>query len=161
MELMHAPAGSVSFHPVPFAPAADRLIRPYEPRAGQTVREIVLDCGIAGDLPIVISLDDRLLTVAEWDAICPRPGQLINVQAAVAGGDDSNPLAIVASIALMVYAPMLGAELYSAMGGTFVAANAGTMLAISTAVVSVAGNMVIGALFKPSAPNLSSASGIG
>lgn len=99
----------ITYHPHPILPAAGRRIERRDWLPGQTVREVLRIHGIDPHVEIVIGLNDRLLSVDEWDTICPVDGDLINVQAAVSGGGDSNPLAVIASIALTIAAPHIGA----------------------------------------------------
>ena len=82
------------WHPHPIIPTAGREIRDITIQPGSTVREICLAAGIDAGQPITINLDDRRLTDAEWDTVCPQPGQMLSVQAAVAdGGGDGGKLA--------------------------------------------------------------------
>lgn len=163
MEVMPKPLKEqldIIYRPHPLLPAADCQFRQQEWRQGMTVREILLANNIDPHQLIVIVLDDRLLTVDEWDSICPRPGQIINVKAEVAdggGGGGSNPLQIVAMIALVVVAvafvqPELlafGAELgmSSAVAAGFAAGG--------TAVFMIAGSMVINSIFAAQTPAMS------
>lgn len=127
---------------------------------GDTVRELLAKAGIDAKQPIVISLDDRLLKVSEWDLIYPKVGQIINVKACVSdggGGGGSNPIQAVAMIALVVAAVVLaaptgGASLYlaGAMG-----ISATTASAIVMAGIMMAGSMLINAVFAASPPSSS------
>ena len=126
---------------------------------GRTIREHLISCGIDTNREIVIYYNSRLLKVAEWDIICPIPGDIINIETVVSGGDGSNPIATILSIIVMIYAPYLAYGLYGAMGGTmtaaaFAASSVGMAMA---AAIAITGNMIISALFKPSLA--SSASG--
>ena len=119
---------------------------------GRTLREHLIAAGIDLHREVVIFHNSRLLTVSEWDIVCPVPGDLITVEATVSGGDDgSNPIAMVLSIAVMVFAPyaasaLIGIEGAAAMGSVMT----GIVSAGITAAISIAGNMIISALFKPS-----------
>ena len=127
---------------------------------GDTVRDILVKAGVDQKQPIVISLDDRLLKVSEWDVICPRAGQIINVKATVAGGGGgggSNPLQAVAMVALVIAAvalaaPTGGASLYlaGAMG-----ISATTASAMVMAGIMMAGSMLINAVFAANPPSAS------
>lgn len=141
----------ISHHPHPLLAAAGRSFHAHGWRAGETVREVLLAHGFDAHQEIVIGLNDRLLTVAEWDAICPAPGDLINVQVAVSGGGGkggSNPLAVVASIGLMFLAPQIAVGILgeTLAATTIMGVSYGTILG---GVVSLAGNALINAVFKP------------
>ena len=148
-----AEAVSLVWHPHPVTPIAGREMRACAWSAGRTVRETLLHAGVDPHQPIVVTLDDRLLTVEEWDHVCPVPGQLLNVQATVmgGGGGGSNPLAVVASLALVIVAPYAAAALNGALGLGFAAGSIG--MSMLTAGVVVAGSMVIGAIFPPTMPS--------
>lgn len=149
----------IIYRPHPLLPAANCEFKKQAWQQGQTVRETLLANGIDPNQLIVVVLDDRLLTVAEWDTVCPQPGQIINVKAEVAGGSgggDSNPLQIVAMIALVVIVT------YFTMGtGTMSAAalfgvQAGGMAAVAMGgVLAIAGSLVIGAVFAANTPGTS------
>ena len=156
MEIMQKPLKEqldIIYRPHPLLPAADCQFKQQAWQQGQTVREILLANGIDPHQLIVIVLDDRLMTVDEWDTVCPEPGQMINVKAEVAnggGGGGSNPLQIVAMIALIVVVT------YFTMGAGYGAlAAAGTWQAAAIgATIMVAGSMVVNAVFAAQTPAL-------
>lgn len=148
------------WHPHPVTPIAGRqgLICPVS--EGSTVREMVLSAGIDAHQPILIWLDDRLLTVEEWDLICPRPGQILNVQATVmgggGGGGGSNPLQTVAMIALVVVVSYftMGA------GAAMIGLEAGSLTAVGVgAVAMMAGAALINSIFRATQPGLDTNTG--
>jgi hypothetical protein len=115
---------------------------------GTTVRQILLASHVDPHQPIVVHLDERLLTVEEWDTICPHSGQLLQVSATVqGGGGGSNPTQILLTIAVVAAA----AALTAATGGVFGVAIAGSLTVgmVAGAVVAVGGMLLIGALFPP------------
>ncbi len=77
----------IIWHPHPILPTAQRKTLICEVVPGSTIREILAHSGIDIRQPIVVILDDRLITVDEWDLICPKTGQIINVRACVSDGD--------------------------------------------------------------------------
>ena len=58
-----AEAVSLVWHPHPVTPIAGRELRACAWSAGRTVRETLLHAGVDPHQPIVVTLDDRLLTV--------------------------------------------------------------------------------------------------
>lgn len=125
---------------------------------GRTIREVLIASGVDTHQEIVIRLDDRLLTVKEWDIVCPRAGQLITVTATVSGGggggsDAGQILMMVAVVALAIAAPYLAP---AALGAT---ATVGTVTTLTmtgsliSAGVMIAGTLLMGAIFAPAAPN--------
>ena len=127
---------------------------------GQTVRQILIANGVDQYQPIVIVVNDRLLTVREWDTVCPDPGSIINVKAEVAGGGGDgnkvlNTVLMVAVIAIAIYAPYAaGLVLKSGaltMGGAMLSAG-----------IMIAGSLIVNALvpiLPPSAATIDTASG--
>lgn len=162
--------------PHPLIATADRRISAVNWCAGETARGALLRAGLDPHMEISILVNDRMLTVEEWDSVCPQPGDLVHAVAALSGGGDggSNPLKIVLSIAVMVAAfylgPMLGASLggFESVGAMTAAGSIGSMglsgaawSAIGSGLISLAGNLVVGALFAPSAGAISAVNGAG
>lgn len=161
MEVKQTPAElknslDVIWHPHPITPVYGREQIPVPVAKGSTVRQVLINAGIDPQQPIVVLLDDRMLTVEEWDTVCPDSGQIINVQATVmgGGGGGSNPLQIVAMIALIVVVVVLQQyELLPAIGGLSVGTSAGLYIA--------AGSMIISAIVAATTPSASYAASNG
>lgn len=141
MEVIH--------HPHPVTPIAGR--RAIAPTfKGDTIREVLIRAGVDTHQPIVVTLNDRMLLVEEWDTVCPQNGDLINVQATVmggGGGGGSNPLQVVAMLALVVVIVALQQyELLPAMGTWQGALAAGAIM--------MAGSYVINSIFAAQVPGL-------
>ena len=150
-------AMDIIWHPHPILPAAQRKTLICEVLPGSTIREILANSGIDIHQPIVVILDDRLITVNEWDLICPKPGQMINVRACVSdgggGGGGSNPVqmvALIAVIALSVAAPYMAPTAW----GTLVTSGAVTSVTMTGALLSagimIAGSMIVNSVFAAS-----------
>jgi len=147
---------NIVYQPHPITPILGRKGMVAAIQEGTTVREILLSAGVDPYQPIVITLDDRLLTVEEWDIVCPTDGQMLNVQTTVqggGGGGNSNPLQIVLMIAVVVAAAYVagpaGVAFFKGIGlGTGVAA-----AATAGAVIGIGGSLLIGALFPPKLSN--------
>ncbi len=136
-------------HPLTTQGREARLARWEE---GRTIREHLIACGVDTQREIVIYHNTRLLTVSEWDVVCPRPGDFLHVEGVVSGGGDgSNPIATILSIAVMVIAPELAPALIG-IEGAAVMGSAMTAFVSSaiTAAVMITGNLIISAMFKPS-----------
>ena len=148
----------IIWRPHPVLKAANCKFMQHGWSQGQTVRQILIANGVDQHQPISIIVNDRLLTVKEWDTYCPEPASIINVKAEVlgggGGGGGSNTMQIVAMIAIVaiaIAAPYALGGMFTATGLTFGAAGgltmAGTML---TAGIMIAGNLLVGAIFSPS-----------
>lgn len=140
---------SIIWSPHPVTPTVDRQSILWTAQEGQTVRQLLLAANVDPYQPIVVSLDGRLLTVEEWDTVCPSAGQMVSVAATVQGGEGSNPLQVIAMIALIVVATAVFGP-----AGTLVTAGTltATTAAVLSAVVMVAGSLLIGAIFPPQGP---------
>ena len=150
MEVIERP--NLIWHPHPILPSADRQELTCILKPGSTIREVLIASGIDTKQPIIISLDDKLLTISEWDLICPRSGQLINVHATVmggggGGGGGSNPIQIVALIAIVVLSVYTAGAVGAVYGAAWGAA--------AGAAVSIAGSMIVNAVFAASTPSTS------
>lgn len=143
---------SVIWHPHPVTPIAGRETLVATAQEGLSVREVLINSGIDPHQPIVIWLDDRMLTVEEWDSICPREGQLLNVQATVMGGD--NIFRTIALIAVVVVAAAVtGGAAAGVFGASFAAGTVGA--SIAGAVIGIGGSLLVNAIFSPKAPDVS------
>lgn len=140
------------YHPHPIIPVAGRQTKHALVKEGVTIREIVYSSGVDPLQPIYIWLDDKLLTVDEWDTTVPKPNQIINVQATVqgggGGGGGSNPLQIVAMVALVVAAIVF--QQYYLIG---VLEWSATAAYAATAAIMVVGSAVINTVFAAQMPN--------
>lgn len=88
--------------------------------------------------------------VNEWTDIRLGFGDVLFVTPAPAAGDEgSNPIAMVALLALAIVAPYIAGPLAVALGGTAT----GALAAGIAAAISIAGGLLINALFPPSTPS--------
>ena len=146
---------SVVYQPHPVATLQGRQSILMAVEEGSSVRDVLLAAGVDPYQPITITLDDRLLTVEEWDLICPKTGQIINVQATVqGGGGNSNPMQVVLMIAVValaaIAAPYLAAAIPGMVGATGALTSVGLGVAAGIgAAISIGGSLLIGALFPP------------
>lgn len=153
---------SLVFNPHPIlAPARPVKHAPWA--ADKTVRQHLLEADIDPHMEIVVRVNGVLITVAEWDSLTPDPGALITIEGVVSGGGGggSNPVQMVLTVALMVYAPYMANYL---AGDGFIAAAAsnfagsGFLGSLVTGGIMMAGSMVLGAIFKPNMPSMTNAS---
>ena len=144
---------SLIYSPHPLLLEAGRVVRSEAPLPGETLACYLVRNGVDITRPIVVAVNGDAIPRDWLHRVRPKTGTLVTVRGALAGGDDSNPLAFVAMIALMVAAPYLGAALASsAMGGsiaatTFIGGTTITGAMIGTSVVTLAGAMIVNKIF--------------
>lgn len=143
------------WHPHPISPLVGRTDTICAIRPGATVRDVLKASAIDPHQPILVTLDDRLLTVEEWDTVCPAHHQILNVKATVqggGGGGGSNIGQVVAMIAIVVIAVAL--QQYELLPAAF-GMTAATTSAIGAAAFAVAGAALVNAVFAAQNPALS------
>lgn len=122
--------------------------------SGKTLKQLVEDNIDPLKLPYVrVYLDGSVIDKSYWGKIKPKERARVFI-AVVAqgggGGGGKNPLAMIASIAIMIAAPYAAAAM---MGGT-VSALTGTIgFSLLTGAVSAIGMLAVSALFPPPAIN--------
>jgi len=122
--------------------AADRRIvhepfHPGESIAGYFARiELQL-----GDCPVALHLNDRPIARSEWALTFPQAGDMMVLRVLLQGGGDggSNPLRVILTIALIVFAPAMAGMLGFGAGGV-------GMLQFGTSLVLVGGSLLINAV---------------
>lgn len=150
-----AQAINLAYLPHPIL-STERVVQPAAWRSGYTVRNYLRDAGFDAHREIVIRINGRLLTVAEWDTVCPAPGDQVAAEGVVSGDDDNSAVRIVLMIAVVVIAAYTGVYVGGAEG-----LGMGTAWgAAASAGVTVAGNLIISATFRPSLSN-NSLTGVG
>ncbi len=111
------------------------------------------DPAAAGMPDIAVALDGVVIPREAWGATPLEGGQHLTLRTVVRGGGDSDPLAIILTIAVLVVAPYLGGLVEGlpaiAALGAEAAAVAG---ALTAAAVTVAGGLIINALVTPRGP---------
>lgn len=105
-------------------------------------------------LPTIAYLNGRVILRREWHRRV-APGDVVAfVTLPLGGGDgEKNPLQMVAMIALMVYAPQMAAAMWAEAGAIQIVGTM-TLNTITSGIISMAGNALIGAAFagRPSEP---------
>lgn len=149
---------SLVWSPHPLLAGEGRVIAFDPPTGAETLHAYLVRLGVDLSGPVIVAVD-RAVIPRDWlTRVRPKPGTLISVRAAVAGGDGSQVVAIVAMIAISIVAPYLAGAAYGlATSGTALtmaqasvwAAN--TMVGMAmTAGITIAGSMAISALMpKP------------
>lgn len=151
---MIQPQPALVYSPHPLLAAAGRQLvaSPFLP--GESIAAYVERVGVRlGSQPVVLHLNDGLVPRSAWAFTFPRPGDLITIRAVVrgggGGGGGSDPVRVVAMIAVMVMAPQFAGM----MGFT-----QGTLaFAAAQATFAVGGMLLVNSLLPPPAPNLSQA----
>jgi len=130
----------IIYRPHPVLPSVDCKYANQEWQQGQTVRQILIANGVDQHQPIVIVVNDRLLTVREWDTVCPDPGSIINVKAEVAGGGGggNKVLNTVLMVAVLIAAVVIA--------GPYGLALTGTAYSLTVAGIMIAGSLIVNAL---------------
>ena len=121
--------------------------------AGQTLDEVFRD-RLPEWEPAVASVNGALVARAAWRDVTLREGDVVNVRAAVAGGEGSNPIAVILSIAVLVAAPYLAGGILGAGFGSFGAIVAAETVAgqLLTAAIGLGGLLIVNSLFPPRLP---------
>lgn len=155
-------APNVVFCPHPLMPAQDRRLIFEVPRAGERLDAYLVR--VVGRLPepCVVTIGDRVVPRDWWHRMTVKPGTVVRVAAAVAGGDGSDVGRIVLTIAIIVAAVYTGGLAAGALGwagtGAMTLAQTAAYVAASSAVMTV-GMMAVNALMPLPTNDLSRASG--
>lgn len=138
----------------PFDPHGSREIRVT--KSGKTVAEHIAQ--FYPEPPqgydVAVSVDGVLL--ADPLSHVTDPGQSVVFCATPRGGDGKNPLAIVAMLAVIIFAPELTEFVWAnaAAGGALEAAAAYGAGAYMTAGIVIAGGLIVSSIFAPSIPDV-------
>lgn len=152
----------VVFCPHPLLPAQGRRLIFEAPRVGERLDAYLVR--VIGRLPepCVVTIGDRVVSRDWWGRVTVKPGTVVQVAAAVAGGDGSDVGRIVLTIAVVVAAVYTGGLAAGALGwsgtGAMTLAQTAAYVAASSAVMAV-GMMAVNALMPLPTNDLSRASG--
>ena len=143
---------SLVWCPHPLLATAGREFRYEAFQAGESVEGYLARLGYRFDLqPVVLYLNGTALPRAEWALTFPKNGDLIAARALVHGGGEEggkNPIATILSIVIIIVAPYAAPALAGVLG---------VSTAVAGALIVMAGNLLINALFPPLQPKLSDA----
>ena len=131
-----AAAGALVVTPHPLTLQGQRCL-PAELVPGEALATFLARHGVERGQQWRVSIGGLAVPEAMWGRVRPQPGQVIEA----ARVPQKDILRLAAIVALMVYAPELGAKL----AGTI-----GVSQAVGTAIVVTAGNLVINKLLPPS-----------
>jgi hypothetical protein len=139
--------------PHPITPSEGRELRYEAFLPGETVLEYLERTGLMarlGNAPVELRLDGRRLPESMWPYVMPRPGVHLQIAGVMhgggGGGGGKNPLASILMIAVMIFAPYIGAFM-------------GITSNIGLAVLRLGLGLAINALFPPPKPQISAAQG--
>lgn len=149
--------------PHPLLPAVDRELIHAVLFPGETLGAYLQRTGLWTKIrnrPVRVAINGAQIPRAMWLHCKPKPGTLIQIQAAVAGGGGGgggkNPLRTVLTIALMIAAPELAPGLAEFMGVTSTIG-----ISLVQAGIGIIGSLALNAIFPPPKPNLSRFQGFG
>lgn len=149
------PVLAYSPHPLQASRNRELIYAAFLPR--ETISAYLARTGVAdkiGRRALVLEINGRRVPRALWHCTRPKPGTLINLCAAVHGGGGSgkNPIATIAMIALMVYAPQIAVGLGGTAAGT--AAGLTTFGKILSVGVMAFGGLAVSSCLPPPKPTL-------
>ena len=137
-------------------PTLDLLPHPITTEGRETIRfdldsEVTVETlfnGVRNDVweQIVVLVDGEPVTIERKRQAMVRPDSVIQLRAMTHGGD-SNPLAVILSVAVLVAAPYLAGALLPATASA-------SLVAGVTGFIGAAGLFVVNTLFPPRVPNL-------
>lgn len=105
--------------------------------------------------PVIAYHNGRPIFRREWKRKVAHGDVVAFVVLPLGKKKGKNPFGMILSLALMAVSGPLATSLYTAMGGTFVMANAGMVISGIGGVISMAGNAIVSSAFagKPSSPS--------
>ena len=99
-----------------------------------------------------VYVDEQYIEAAKWSAVVPTAGSLVTIRVVPQGGDDKNPLATILSIVVLVVATVYGGPLGAKLGlEGMIGVNASQ--AIGTALIGMAGSLLVNAIAPPPTQN--------
>ena len=131
--------------PHPLLPAAERSLHAQEPRNGENLRDYLHRGPVDLSLPLKVWLADREIPREDWSSTPVQPGQIVTAHALARGGDGSDPVATILTIAVLVAAPQFAPNVNAALG---LAADS----AIGGALITVGGMYLVSQLNRPPEP---------
>jgi hypothetical protein len=93
----------------------------------------------------IVTIGGYEVPAALWEKTFPKHGTIIECRSVV----QKQAVALIAIVALSMFAPYLAGAAYGAMGGTFVAANAAGIVGAMSVGITVAGSLIINKVLGP------------
>lgn len=145
--------GSLIYSPNPLNPVIDRQRFDIKIKPGDTLQSIIDELGIESAMPFAIFVNDTQIPREKWPTHKLAVKDLIIIRGVLEGGNNSNPVATILMIGLIVLSGGIAA-------GIILPALAGTMgaVAISTGIV-IGGQLLIQRMFPPALPNTTQTNG--
>lgn len=141
------------YAPHPLLADAGRVVTQTVAIQGESIGQYLRRHGVDTTAPLVVTVDSREVGRTDWELLPAEQGQLVTARGGLAGGGGgSNPLRLVAMIALAVAAPFAAGAMLGTTAGAFAATALGgvpTFLAVAGGVVTVAGSLLLNKLFPP------------
>lgn len=134
---------TVTPHPLTLA---DQKHIAYELVPGETLGEFLrrhvdnMDSGAW-----VVTIGGYEVPAMLWNKTFPKHGTVIECRSVV----QKQAIALIAVVAIAYFAPYLAGGAYSALGGTYVAANAGLIVGAMSAAITIAGSLIINKVLGP------------
>lgn len=138
----------------PFHPTLDRVQKPIQRKV--KINTLVNRHKINLDKPVVCYYNGEAVLRKQWSKIVVGDKDVVSFVYLPQGGGGSNPLRLILTIAVMIYAPYLAAGMLgygaTAAGVAAMGAGAGIMGSLATAGIGMLGNMLINVLIPPPSP---------
>jgi len=144
----------VKWNPHPLTEQGEKISKVT---SGMSLLSVVRIFLVDENNPHTCRLNGNKVLREDYADISLKPGDIVYLRAMGAGGDDSgsNPLAVIASIAVLVAAPFLAAKFAPSLSQSLLGRAASTAFTNAlTAGIGFAGILIVNALFPPRLPKL-------
>ena len=149
-------AAGITYCPHPLT-LEGRSTRPVA--AGRTLAEALAEAGIVDTDLLAVEINGQQINYRQQAGRTLAPGDVVAVRVVMqGGGGDSNPIAVIATIALLTFAQPLALNLAVSQLG-FQGVTGAAITAAKFGIVAV-GQLAINALFPPDAPGITAAEGL-
>ena len=121
--------------------------------AGQSLEDVFRRRIPPGE-PAVAQVNGALVAREGWRHVILREGDVVNVRITVSGGEGSNPIAVILSLAVLFAAPFLAGGILGYGFGVSGAAAAGATITgqLLTTAIGIGGLLIVNSLFPPRLP---------
>jgi len=138
---------TTTYSPHPILPAQDRQTFNIE-LEGRTLQALLdaLPIEETQRLDVHAYVNDKIVPREQWHTFELTQNDVVTLKQRLHGGDNSNPLQIIATLALIYFT--------AGIGSGFAAGWTAGQVAVTQAVILVTGTLLINALFPPSLPSV-------